>query len=129
VEATKDFLSIMRDAGRLVNVSSTAGKLSSYSKSLQERFRGAREVDDVDKLMEDFKAAVAAGNEKEQGWISAAYATSKAGLTTATRVIAEKQSASGSKTLVNACCPGYVKVTNSRCISTDVLANESNRQT
>jgi carbonyl reductase 1 len=114
LEATENFLSVIKDGGRLVNVSSTAGRLNKYSTALQERFRSAKDVEDVNKLMEDFKAAVAAGNEKEQGWISAAYATSKAGLTAATRAIAEKQKAIGSKVLVNSCCPGWVKVRNSQ---------------
>jgi len=109
LEATQDFLSIIRDGGRLVNVSSTAGSLSKYSPAIQEQFRSAKTVGDVTKLMEDFKAAVAVGKEKEEGWISAAYATSKAGVTGMTRVIAEDQKAKGSKTLVNSCCPGWVK--------------------
>lgn len=67
-------------------------------------------MNDITKLMEDFKAAVAAGNEKEQGWISAAYATSKAGVTAMTRCLAEEHKVKGSKTLINSCCPGWVKV-------------------
>jgi carbonyl reductase 1 len=101
---------VTKDGGRLVNVTSTAGKLNKYSPAIQERFRSAKDVEAVTKLMEDFAAAVAAGNEKEQGWISAAYATSKAGATTMTRVIAEKYKVQGSGTLINACCPGWVKV-------------------
>jgi len=108
LEANQDLLPLIQDGGRLVNVSSTAGNLSKYSPELQQRFRSAKSVTEVTKLMEDFKAAVAAGNEKEQGWISAAYATSKAGVTTMTRVIAEEIKATGSKTLVNSCCPGWV---------------------
>jgi carbonyl reductase 1 len=102
-------LSIIKDGGRLVNVTSTAGKLDKYSPAVQKRFRTAKDVNDVTRLMEDFTAAVAAGKEKEQGWPSAAYATSKAGATTMTRVIAEKYKAQGSSTLINACCPGWVK--------------------
>jgi carbonyl reductase 1 len=101
---------VIKDAGRLVNVTSTAGKLDKYSPAIRGRFRSAKEVGDVTKLMEDFTAAVAAGNEKEQGWISAAYATSKAGATAMTRTIAEKYKSEGSKILINACCPGWVKV-------------------
>lgn len=60
--------------------------------------------------MEDFKAAVAGGDHEKQGWVSMAYATSKAGVTAATRCIAEEWEGKGSKTLINSCCPGYVKV-------------------
>jgi carbonyl reductase 1 len=109
-----------------VNVTSIAGKLDKYSSPIQERFRSAKEVSDVTRLMEDFTTAVASGNEKEQGWPSAAYATSKAGATTMTRVIAEKYKAQGSKTLINACCPGWVKVCE-RANFVATLANLMNR--
>jgi carbonyl reductase 1 len=128
LEATQDFLSVVKDGGRLVNVTSTAGKLDKYSPAIQERFRTAKEVGDVTRLMEDFTAAVAAGKEKEQGWPSAAYATSKAGATMMTRVIAEKYKAQGSKTLINSCCPGWVKVF-VRITSVVIPTNKSNRLT
>ncbi|KAF2436476.1 carbonyl reductase [Tothia fuscella] len=120
LEATQEFLPLIKDGGRLVNVTSTAGKLSKYSSELQERFRSAKEVNDVTKLMEDFTAAVEAGNEKEQGWTSAAYAASKAGATIMSRAIAEKHRASGSKTLINACCPGYVNTDMTRGAGTKI---------
>jgi carbonyl reductase 1 len=110
LEANQDLLPLVRDGGRLVNVSSTAGNLSKYSPELQKQFRSAKFTKDTTKLMEDFKAAVAAGNEKDQGWVSAAYATSKAGVTAMTRCLAEGWEAKGSKTLINSCCPGWVKV-------------------
>lgn len=58
--------------------------------------------------MESFKAAVSTGNEKEQGWPSAAYAVSKAGVTGMTKVVAEEAKERGDKVLINSCCPGYV---------------------
>jgi carbonyl reductase 1 len=108
--ATRTFLPLIRDGGRLVNVSSTSGLLNKYSPDIEKRFRAAKTVAEISKLMEDFKAAVAAGSEKEQGWPSAAYAVSKAGLTGMTKVIAEEQRAQGCTVLINSCCPGYVKV-------------------
>jgi len=77
---------------------------------LQEKFKNAKTHNEVTALMESFQSAVAAGKEKQEGWPSAAYATSKAGVTSMTRCIAEDLKAKGSKTLVNACCPGYVRV-------------------
>lgn len=64
---------------------------------------------EVTKLMEDFKAAVAAGNEKQQGWPSAAYAVSKTGVIGMTRAVAEEEKGRERGVLVNSCCPGYVK--------------------
>jgi carbonyl reductase 1 len=95
----------------VVNVSSVSGKLYNFSPVLQNEFKNARTHHEVTALMEGFKSAVAAGKEKQDGWPSAAYATSKAGVTSMTRCIAEDLKKKGSKTLVNACCPGYVKVT------------------
>ena len=58
--------------------------------------------------MEEFKSAVKAGNEKEQGWPSTAYSVSKAGMTGITKAIAREEQKRGGKKLINACCPGYV---------------------
>ena len=109
LEATQDFLPLIRDGGRLVNVSSMSGKLNKYSDSIRNKFLGAKTVGEITSLMEDFKSAVNRGNEKEQGWPSAAYAVSKAGCTGMTKAIAREAKEKGSKTLINACCPGYVK--------------------
>ncbi|KAJ9660961.1 hypothetical protein H2201_006689 [Coniosporium apollinis] len=109
LEATQDFLPLIRDGGRLVNVASMSGHLSKYSPAIRERFLSAKSVPEITKLMEDFKAAVAAGNEKQQGWPSAAYAVSKAGIIGMTRAVAEEEKGRGRGVLVNSCCPGYVK--------------------
>ncbi|MCJ1287722.1 hypothetical protein MMC26_007074 [Xylographa opegraphella] len=109
LEATQTLLPLLHPSGRLVNVSSMAGHLNKYSPALQARFRAARTVDDVTALMEAFKAAVAAGTEAEQGWPSAAYAVSKAGVTAMTGVVAREERERGRGVLVNSCCPGYVK--------------------
>lgn len=108
LEATQEFLQVIKPTGRLVNVSSMAGQLKSYPDAIRSRFLNAKSVDQITGLMEDFKSAVKAGNEKEQGWPSAAYAVSKAGLTGVTRVIAREEHNGGEKRLINACCPGYV---------------------
>lgn len=110
LEATLDFLSIVRDGGRVVNVSSTAGMLHQFSPSLQEKFRTAKTHPEITALIESFQSAVASANVQQQGWPRAAYGTSKAGVTAMTRCIAEEWRSKGSKTLINACCPGYVRV-------------------
>jgi carbonyl reductase 1 len=110
LEATVEFLPLIRDGGRLVNVSSSSGMLIRLSPTLQERFKSAKAVSEITDLMEDYTAAVLVGNEKEQGWSDRAYATSKTGVTTMTRIFAEERKAKGSRTLINACCPGLVEV-------------------
>lgn len=109
LEATQDLLPLIRDGGRLVNVSSMSGHLNKYSDAIRSRFLSAASVNDITALMEDFEAAVAAGNARAQGWPSAAYAVSKAGITGMTRAIAREEKRKGSGTLVNSCCPGYVR--------------------
>ena len=118
--ATESLLPLIRDGGRLVNVSSMVGHLNSkYSAAIRSAFASSKRVDDVTKLMEDFTAAVKQGNEKEQGWPSAAYAVSKSGITGMTRAIAVQHKQQGGKVLVNSCCPGYV--------STDMTKNRGRK--
>jgi carbonyl reductase 1 len=110
LQATTSLLPLIRQGGRLINVSSTAGSLSSkYSPALRSAFAATNTVSDVTSLMEQFTSAVEAGQEKEQGWPSAAYSVSKSGVTGMTRAIALEERKSGGGRLVNSCCPGYVK--------------------
>lgn len=111
LEATQRLLPLVKDGGRLVNVSSMSGKLNKYSDTLRDAFISASQtgVPACTSLMESFAKAVADGKEKEQGWPSAAYAVSKAGTTAMTKAIAKEEDGKGRGVLVNACCPGYVK--------------------
>jgi len=106
LEATQFILALIRDGGRLVNVSSMAGKLNKYTAELRDAFIAASKsgVADCTTLMQDFTKAVQDGNKKELGWPSAACAVSKAGTTAFTKAIA----AQNNKVWINACCPGYV---------------------
>ena len=79
LEATERFLPLIRDGGRLVNVSSMSGNLNQYSDNLRRSFLNAKTVPEITALMEQFTKAVESGDEKKQGWPSAAYAVSKAG--------------------------------------------------
>ncbi|KAK0267402.1 hypothetical protein LTR35_016351 [Friedmanniomyces endolithicus] len=111
LEATRDLLPLLREGGRMVNVSSMAGKLNKYSDEIRNAFIQAAKTDvpAVTALMEKFKAAVAEGKEKQAGFPSAAYAVSKAGETAFTKAIAMEEAKRNRGVLVNACCPGYVK--------------------
>ncbi|KAK4542566.1 hypothetical protein LTR36_006614 [Oleoguttula mirabilis] len=111
LEATQDLLPLIRDGGRLVNVSSMAGKLNKYSDEIRNAFLHAAKTDVNAStiLMEKFKQAVADGKEKAAGFPSAAYAVSKAGETAFTKAIAMEEEKRNRGVLVNACCPGYVK--------------------
>ncbi len=106
--ATQLLLPQIRDGGRLVNVASIIGKLSSkYSSAVRSRFLSAKSVEDVTKLMEEFTSAVEEDSYKSD-WPGAAYAVSKAGEIGFTKCIALENANKGSKSLINSCCPGYV---------------------
>ncbi|KAF2153161.1 NAD(P)-binding protein [Myriangium duriaei CBS 260.36] len=111
LEATQTILPIIKQGGRLVNVASMAGHLNKYSDDVRQAFldASAAGVPEMTSLMETFKKAAAQGTEKEQGWPSAAYAVSKAGVIGMTYAISQEQKASKNPILINSCCPGYVE--------------------
>ena len=108
MQAMQQLLPHIRDGGRLVNVASTSGNLTSkYSNAIRQRFLDSKTPEAVTALMEDFTKAVE--NNSYQGiWPGAAYAVSKAGVIGVTRAFAMQNAKSGSKILINSCCPGYV---------------------
>lgn len=108
LNATRELLPLIRKGGRLVNVSSASGKLNKYSNEIRNAFLQAAKTDvaAVTSIMEKFQSAVDAGQEKQAGFPSAAYAVSKAGETAFTMAIAAEEQLKGSDILVNACCPG-----------------------
>jgi carbonyl reductase 1 len=109
LEACQALLPFIRSGGRLVNVSSTVSTIGKYGAALQDKFKAASTVSDVSALMEDFKQSAADGTLEQHGWTAAAYAASKAGVTTVTRVLALEEAAKGRGVLVNSCCPGWVQ--------------------
>lgn len=106
----QDFLPLLRPGGKLVNVASESGKLNKYPSALQESFIKASEtsVKACSALMESFIAGVKAGKHEAEGWPSAAYAVSKAGVIAMTKAIAMEEAKNDRGILVNACCPGWV---------------------
>lgn len=108
LETTTALVSTLRPSGRIVNVASVSGSLRSYSSSLKSRFINASVVEDVNTLMQEFTDAVKAGDHEKQGWPSAAYAVSKAGLIAQTRALAQQYKSEGRDVLINSCHPGYV---------------------
>jgi len=111
LQATQSLLPHIKQNGRMVNVTSMAGRLTGYSDEIRNSFIKASQtgVPECSALMEQFTKAVDEGKEKELGWKSAAYAVSKAGATAMTKALAMEESKKGRGVLLNACCPGYVK--------------------
>lgn len=108
MEVTRQVLPQIRSGGRLVNVASAAGHIDqSYSASIRKRFLEATKTDEITALMEEFLSAVEKDDYKGT-WPGAAYRVSKAGVIGMTKSIATENARTGSKALVNSCCPGYV---------------------
>lgn len=108
LEATRAWIPLLKPQGRIVNVASISGSLSKYSPAIRQRFLDTRTVDDVTKLMDEFTAAVERGTHEKDGWPSAAYAVSKAGLIGQTRAVAKELEEQGSGVVINCCHPGWV---------------------
>lgn len=110
LEICQSLLPLIREGGRLVNVSSMSGKLNKYSDEIREAFLAAakKDVPAVTAIMQQFQKAVEAGQEKEEGFPSIAYGVSKAGETAYTKALALEGSWRKKNILINACCPGYV---------------------
>lgn len=98
---------------RVIMISSMVGRLSALklSADLTRKFRSVDSVSGAKELMDEFEEAVKTKKPKElkdEGWKPTAYSTSKAGLTAATRGLANQWRKDGKMFVVNACCPGYV---------------------
>ncbi|PRP86548.1 fimbrin/plastin [Planoprotostelium fungivorum] len=118
LDLTKALLPLIRPQGRIINVSSMAGKLNTVSPQLAERFRSVKSVQDVTELMAKFSEDVAAGRHTEEGWPSSAYKVSKMGVTALTIALSKVAEAEGRGVKVNCCCPGWVQ--------TDMTSNNPN---
>lgn len=124
VTITQELIPLMRKGGRIVQIASIAGDLGKFSPTIKQSFITASEtsVDSCTDLMKMFQASVDAKKEKEegwrsgvdakkekeekeQGWRSAAYSTSKAGLIAATKILAKENV---ENVHIVSCCPGFV---------------------
>ncbi len=108
LEATRAWIPLIKPQGRIVNVGSDSSSLRHFSPAIKQRFLDGRTVDDFTKLMDEFTAAVEKGTHEKDGWPSAAYSTSKAGLLGQSRAIAQELRDQGSKILLNNGHPGWV---------------------
>jgi carbonyl reductase 1 len=98
----------IRPGARIVNTTSGLNGLSTYGTNLQQKFRDASTVADIDSLANEYLSAMTASHESQEaaGWGTKArsYKVSKALINTLTVVLAQKYP----NVLVNSCCPGWV---------------------
>ena len=98
------FIPKMNKNGRIVNLSSTASSLRLYSKDIQQRFRSASQLDEIEKLADEYIASLQ--GEPKSGWppLRQSYSVSKACMNAFTAVLAKENP----DITINACCPGWV---------------------
>ena len=106
---TKALFPLIRPHGRVVNVSSTLGRLGILQEHLQKKFADPNLTEEgLVTLMNQFVTDVHDGHHTERGWPNTAYGTSKVGMTALAKVYAREAARLGKDdVLVNACCPGW----------------------
>jgi len=103
-------LPLVKKNGRVVNVSSSAGKLSILSPDLQKKFTDPDlTIDGVNSLMNQFIQDVKENTYAQKGWPKTTYGISKVGLTAITRVLAHDEQYKNKGILINAVCPGWCR--------------------
>jgi carbonyl reductase 1 len=116
------FLPFLAPNGRIVNVSSTAGKLSRFGKSIQDQINNPNlTISQLDDLLEQFVSSVKDNTYADRGWPKSTYAVSKLGVSTLTRILQRDEMTfiSRKKPMIYACCPGYCQ--------TDMSSNRGDR--
>ncbi|MET8853746.1 SDR family NAD(P)-dependent oxidoreductase [Amycolatopsis sp. NPDC004625] len=111
----RSFGPVLRPGGRLLVVASSLGTLGHLPEPLRPRFDGVS-LDDVEKAVEDWRAAIHDGTAAAQGWPEWINVPSKVAQVAAVRAVAaERRDADlANGTLVAAVCPGLVDTRASR---------------
>lgn len=101
------FLPIIKQNGRIINVSSQMGKSALKSMSEEKRKAFLKEdltVDQLHALMNSFVEDVKNNTWEKNGWPKSAYGISKSGCSMLTRVLSKSLT---NGITINACCPGW----------------------
>jgi carbonyl reductase 1 len=106
---------ILRPGGRMIVVASSLGTLDHLPPELGERFDGAS-LDDVEKAVEEWRAAVHDGTAAAQGWPEWINLPSKVAQVAAVRAVAAERRTDdlAAGTLIASVCPGLVDTRASR---------------
>lgn len=110
------FAPLLRDGGRLIVVASTAGTLHYLPPVLHDRFDDLADLDDVDRAVDAWRAAVREGRAGGESWPGFINIPSKVAQVAAVRTIARtrRDSDLGRGILIAAVCPGMVDTGASR---------------
>lgn len=106
-EAMLPLLEKSEAPGRIINIASSAGRLSILpSQERRDAFSSETlELDELQRYIRDFVKAAQAGNHRENGWPNTGYGVSKVGIIAMTKILARKYP----KLMVNSVDPGYCR--------------------
>ncbi|KAH9599207.1 Short-chain dehydrogenase/reductase SDR [Trypanosoma melophagium] len=109
VAVCEAMLPLIKDGGRLVNVSSSSGSLVHLSnKDLIAKWKGCNSKDAIESLLNEFiELTKLKYNHLSAGWPDSAYGVSKLGVTTYTRVLGNLTP----RVHIFSCCPGHCQTT------------------
>lgn len=108
IAITKAILPLMGEGGRIVTVSSRAGRRSIIpSEQLRQRVAAIRSEEEVFGVSEEFVASIRSGRHKDLGFPSSMYGMSKLLLSKHCQILAAELEGRG--ITVDACCPGWCK--------------------
>ncbi|CAH8457288.1 unnamed protein product [Schistosoma haematobium] len=110
VDFTEEFIPLLAENARVVNISATLSlfMLKKLSSDLYEKFVGPMNLSELKKLMVEFVRSAEDGTYSEKGWPSNAYGVSKMGLTKASFIFGDMLKDDPRGVVINSCCPGFV---------------------
>ncbi|CAH8453119.1 unnamed protein product [Schistosoma mattheei] len=110
VDFTEEFIPLLAENARVVNISATLSlfMLKKLSSDLYEKFVGSMNLSELKKLMVEFVRSAEDGTYSEKGWPSNAYGVSKMGLTKASFIFGDMLKDDPRGVVINSCCPGFV---------------------
>ncbi|CAH8457318.1 unnamed protein product [Schistosoma haematobium] len=110
VDFTEEFIPLLAENARVVNISATLSlfMLKKLSSDLYEKFVGPMNLSELKKLMVEFVRSAEDGTYSEKGWPSNAYRVSKMGLTKASFIFGDMLKDDPRGVVINSCCPGFV---------------------
>jgi NAD(P)-dependent dehydrogenase (short-subunit alcohol dehydrogenase family) len=111
----REFGPLVRPGGRLIVVASALGTLGNLDELLRPLFENAS-LDQVESLVEAWRAAIHAGTAQEAGWPQWINVPSKVAQVAAVRALARERHGTDllDGTLIAAVCPGLVDTATSR---------------
>jgi carbonyl reductase 1 len=112
----RHFVPLLRPRGRFLVVSSSFGTLGHLDPALRSRYDDAETLEDLERVLEDWRTAVHAGTAEQQGFPYWSNIPSKVEQVAAVRVIARQRREHDltDGTLIASVCPGLVDTDASR---------------